>query len=339
MKNLMDEYIDFTTSKMKRYIRLIFASRYNSEITDEYIKTYVNSRYYNVNLSEKSNRAFYLKIVNELNEKSETLKKRLGKEKEKIIDDTKVVFNYLLFFDSVRKVENFKNIPNIKEVTQKLIDEIKNEFGIKIKEEVEETLYKEISADMLEKELFLDKFETDDFILNFVKHKSIDSLYYVDLEHHIKLPNQYSDLAIEEVYNSGIVAEDKLEIEYILLSIIAIKDIIDGNFKDTYIAEFATSLFKKKQKLNSVLELLNNQALQEKIKLNITYEEFTRFKKTILGYVNKGFDFAITLDDTIKSVDEVGKLKMFKYVILPKNLKLTKEILQNKKLFNNIIEQ
>ena len=166
-------------------------------------------------------------------------------------------------------------------------------------------LYKEIKSDMVEKDVFLDKFETDGFSLNFENSDIREDLYYVMLEHNVKMPMQYSDTVIEKVYTEGIVAEDKLQIEYILLSIVAIRDIINGNFKDAYIAEFACSLFKKKQKLESILSLISNQALQEKISLNITYSDYIKNQKGVLEYTKKGYDFVITLDDSIKSVEDV----------------------------------
>ena len=190
---------------------------------------------------------------------------------------------------------------------------------------------------MLEKDLFLDKFETDEFIINLETCEQKEDLYFATLNHYIKMPMQYSEAAIEKVFTEGIVAEDKLQIEYILLSLISVRDIISGNFDDTYIAEFASSLFKKKTKLDSILSLIDNQALQHKISLNIDYEDYIKNAKTILGYTADGFNFVITLDRTVKSVEDVEKLKMFKIVIAPKKLEIYKELKQNKALFKNVI--
>ena len=76
---------------------------------------------------------------------------------------------------------------------------------------------------------------------------------------------QYSQEAANKVYNSGNVAENKLVIEYVLLSVVAIRDILNGNFKDKYIVEFSNTLLKKSQKLESVLAIIDNQELQDKI--------------------------------------------------------------------------
>ena len=190
---------------------------------------------------------------------------------------------------------------------------------------------------MIEKDLFLEKFETDEFNLEFEVFEQKENCFFTILEHNVKMPQQYSDSAIEQVFNEGIVAEDKLQIEYVLLSLIALRDIINGEFKDIYIAEFTDSLFKKKTKLDSILSLIGNQALQEKISININYSDYIKNQKLVLEYINKGYDFAITLDNGIKNVEDVEKLKMFRIVIARENLVLYKELKQNKNLLKNVI--
>ena len=210
-------------------------------------------------------------------------------------------------------------------------------FGVKGSDDTIDKLYKEIKSDMVEKDVFLDKFDTDEFSLKFENSNVREDLYYSMLEHNVKMPIQYSDTVIEKVYTEGIIAEDKLQIEYILLSVIAIRDIINGNFKDTYIAEFECSLFKKKQKLESILSLISNQALQEKISLNIEYSDYIKNQKSVLEYTKKGYYFTITLDDSVRGIEDVEQLKMFKIVIAEKNMALYKEIKANKSILNNVI--
>ena len=48
MKNLMDMYLNFTEKRIKKYMRLIYSQYYNEGIVSEYLKTYVNARYYNI---------------------------------------------------------------------------------------------------------------------------------------------------------------------------------------------------------------------------------------------------------------------------------------------------
>lgn len=338
MKNIMDMYLNFTEKRIKKYMKMIYVRFYNEKIVSEYLKTYVNARYYNIRNTSKPARAFYLRIIDELEFKEQILiKKDKAKQNLKMISNVRKVFAYILFFDNVRKVENFKKIDSLREIIKRIMEIVTADFNIKTSKEKEESLYKEITSDMLDADIFLDKFETDEFMLNFENCEQREELYFTELEHNIKMPMQYSDVAIDKVFSEGIVAEDKLQVEYMLLSVMSVRDIIEGNFKDTYVAEFTNTLFKKKAKLDSILSIIDNQALQDKININLDYSDYIKYQKIVLEYTNKGYNFAITLDNTIKSVEDVEKLKMFKIVIAPKNLVLNKELKQNKAILKNVI--
>lgn len=337
MKNLMDEYIDFTSKKIKKYIKMILRSKYDEDIVQEFLKTYINSRYYNIN--DENSRAFYLKITDSLNRKQELLKTKIDKEKVEILEAVKKIFTFMLFFDNVRKVENFKNIKSIREVIVQLLSYCEKTLGLKAQESLEESLYNEITSDLLDKDIYLDNFETDDFLLNFEKTIEYENVYYTKLDYNIRVPAIYSDEAIDKVFNSGTVAENKLVVEYELLSVVAIRDILEGNFKDKYITEFNNSLFKKTQKLDGIFAILDNQALQDKIYITITYRDLEKNKSFIGDYVRKGFNFAIELDDYFTDVEELGKLTIFKYIIVPNNIKLCKEVLKRKTKYTNLLEK
>ena len=338
MKNLMDEYVDFTSKKIKKYVKMVLRTRYNDDIVQEFLKTYINSRYYNIN--DDTSRAFYLKITDALNRKQELMEYKYGENADvKLIDSIKQIFVYILFFDNVRKVENFKNIESIREIIVQMLNYVQNNLELKIPESLEDELYNEITDDLLEKDIYLDNFETDSFYLDFEKDKTIDTIYYTKLAHNIKIPMQFSDAAVDKVYNTGLVAEDKLEVEYILLSVVAIRDILNGNFKDTYVAEFSNTLFKKTQKLDGLLSILDNEALQDKIYINIQYEDLIKNKEQIQEFRNRGYNFTITLDDNVQEIEDVMKLKMFKLVIVPKNIKLSQEIMKRKSQLSNVIDK
>jgi len=186
MKNIMDMYLNFTEKRIKKYMRMFYSQNYNEEIVNEYLKTYVNARYYNIRNTDKPARAFYLRIIDELNFKQNILIKRNETEVEdreereanrKIINNVKEVFAYILFFDNVRKIDNFKNINSLKEVIKKIMEIVNQDFNVKTSKDSEESMFKEIRSDMLEKELFLDKFETDEFLLNFENCEWFSGIY------------------------------------------------------------------------------------------------------------------------------------------------------------------
>ena len=346
MKNLMDVYLSFTERKIKKYMKLIFNQYYDENIVNEYLRTYINARYYNIINIEKPARAFYLRILDELNYKEDTLMEKCEKEAEslsekqqrlKVISTVKEVFGYILFFDNVRNIENFKTIGSIKEIVAKALAVASEAYGFKVPKDAEDKIYKEIKSDLLSKDLFLDKFDTDEFMLNFENSELRDDLFFVELLYNVKMPMQYSSQAVAQVFSEGIIAEDKLQVEYLLLSIIVIRDIVNGSFKDTYIAEFAPTLFKKKQKLDSLLSIIDNQALQSEISLNIMYSDYIKNKKSVFEYTKKGFNFTITLDNSIQSIEDVEELKMFKIVIAQKNLVLYRDLKNNKTLFTNVV--
>lgn len=346
MKNLMDVYLSFTERKIKKYMKLIFNQYYDENIVNEYLRTYINARYYNIINIEKPARAFYLRILDELDYKEDTLMKKCEKEAEslsekqqrlKVISTVKEVFGYILFFDNVRNIENFKTIGSIKEIVAKALAVASEAYGFKVPKDAEDKIYKEIKSDLLSKDLFLDKFDTDEFMLNFENSELRDDLFFVELLYNVKMPMQYSSQAVAQVFSEGIIAEDKLQVEYLLLSIIVIRDIVNGSFKDTYIVEFAPTLFKKKQKLDSLLSIIDNQALQSEISLNIMYSDYIKNKKSVFEYTKKGFNFTITLDNSIQSIEDVEKLKMFKIVIAQKNLVLYRDLKKNKTLFTNVV--
>lgn len=347
MNNLMDTYLNFTEKKIKKYMKMIFNRHYDEKLISEYLRTYINARYYNIKNTEKPARAFYLRILDELEYKEDILMTKCEEEAQNLdekqyqlnlIHCIKEVFGYVLFFDNVRNIENFKTIDSLREIIQKIEELVVSSLNIKIASDFEDKLYKEVKSDMVAKDVYLDKFETDEFTLVFENANFSEDVYFVELDHNVKMPMQYSESAIEKVFSEGMIAEDKLQVEYILLSVISIRDIINGNFKDSYIAQFSTSLFKKKQKLNSILALIGNQALQEKISLNITYSDYIKNQKSVFEYTKKGYEFVITLDDSIKSTEDVEKLKMFKMVIAPKELEIYKEIKANK-LLKNVVFQ
>ena len=83
----------------------------------------------------------------------------------------------------------------------------------------------------------------------------------------------------------------------------------------------------------------DNQALKEKINLNITYEEYVTYNKKINELIGQGYKFCITLDNTFKDIEKLENLKIFNIVILPKEIRQYNEISRKKKIYKNIIEK
>ena len=87
MNNIMDKYIDNTEKNIHKYMKMIFNSYYDKDIVSEYINTYINIRYYNIYNGKNMSRPFYLKIMDELNQKAKILKNKYGKGRAIIGDE------------------------------------------------------------------------------------------------------------------------------------------------------------------------------------------------------------------------------------------------------------
>lgn len=348
-KNLFEEYVDISTKSIYKYLKLIFKNSYDSEIAQVYVETYINSRYYNLAYKE-NNRVFYLRIkealtkkMNQLLEENEKVKNRTEdyvtyRKKEKIIKDMFSSFDYIYFFDKLRNVEHMKRITSIDEVVDRLYQKRQEEYQIKEKIDTSSEFLRIVQQNMFELEEILERyFANNTFELKIDKHSGKNSLYNIELISNLKLPMIYSSAAINMAYNSENTKMERLLAEYMLLSLLVTRDIVECNFKDEYLVEFAPSIFKKKMKLNQTLETINNPALQEKINLKIKYQDFLKYKTEIFELMKNGYKFALVLDHDFEDAEEIKKLQMFSYIIVDRSLRCSKQIEKKYKTSDKII--
>ena len=150
---------------------------------------------------------------------------------------------------------------------------------------------------------------------------------------------EYSEFAINKAFQVGLMAEDKLVVEYYLVVIQILKDILKLNFKRKYILEFADTLLKKPKKIKGFLNIINSSAVQEKVSLKIRYEQFVQNKETIYELMRNGYKITIILDNSFDvTFKNIETLEMFEFVIVNRDLKKYNEIKQNIQELNNIIE-
>lgn len=320
-------------------------NQYNEQIVNEYIDEYINVRYYNL-VENSRQRAFYLNIKNNLKRVKDRLQKENEKtkfddivkykEKERIIENVCDAFDYILFFDNVRSVDRMKSIDDMDELIDNLYERREKIYLIKERVSTKKELKKLVKDTMISKDLFLDNCFSDDFELNIKRFDTKENIYKVELKSNIQMPIIYSDIAIQRAFDSALVKEDRLLVEYTLLSVIVIRDIVEANFKDQYIVEFTLSLLGKEQKLKNILKPIDDPALQDKINLNIMYEDFEVNKKKIFDLMKLGYKFSLTLDNSFKQIDELPRLSMFSYIIIDQSLKCYKELSQQKKKYNII---
>ena len=328
--NIMQSYINRTEKFLKDFNKIFFLEEYDKEIEKKYIETYIDARIYN--FGEEKQRFFYRRIYASLINTKKEIKKQNPRIDEKVLENMLKIYQFIFYLDGVRQIQD------LKEFCKMICNKREKKFEYSKTAGLEDRFYKLIKDFFEWKEKFFKSFETEDFELDIQKYVLIDNTYKVDLKYNFKIPYIYSDKAIDEVFNEGTINEDKLIVEYTLLTMVCIEDINKANFQKKYIVNFAKSLFEKEKKIKQVLRVLDDQAIKDKIFLKINYQDFLKYKDIVYENIKDGFRFAIYLDDeNISDIFELKKLDMFKYLLIPKQNKNYDIIKGYENRLNNIL--
>ena len=316
--NIMNEYIDITKKQIETYFRIVFGNKFNKKFWAEYTDKYINIRYYNYDETtfEETPRK---KIIERLNQVKENLESQFILNRD-LIQQMCIFYYYVLYFDNVVYYKDLKNtITKIAKLRQKLLNKKEDNF--------EKDLYEKMTEFIDKKQNFIDKFNSDEFYLKISNYPDKLNVYRVNLKNNIKFPKVYSEFAIKKAFERGTIEEDKLIIEYYLITVKILQDIIKNNFTRSYIVEFAYSLLKKENKLKNLLNIISNPAVQDKICIKIRYENYLKHKDKIQELMKNGFQIAIILDNTFEvNYKNIESLKLFKHTLLNKNLKNFEQI-------------
>ena len=191
-----------------------------------------------------------------------------------------------------------------------------------------------------EKEEIIKRFSSDKFYIKLTNYPDKLKVYRVNLKHNnIKFPLEYSEFAINKAFQMGLVNEDKLVVEYYSIALQILKDVLKLNFKKRYVLEFAETLLKKPKKIKSILNIIDNAAIQDKISLKIRYEQFLKNQETVFELMRQGYKITVILDNSFEvNFKNIESLQMFEFVIINRNLKQYNEIMNNRENIHNIIE-
>ena len=329
--NIMEKYIKITTTFIKDFTKMFFAEKYNEEIAKEYISTYIDARIYN--FGEDSQKFFYRRIYFSLLNKKKELEEKFEKIDKQFLEENVKIYQFIFYMDGVRP------ITDLDEFVSLICEKRKKSFDLDSIGGLNARITKLVKKYKKDKEDFFKEFETEDFSLAIDKYILIDDTYKVDIDYNFKIPYIYSNEVINEVYNAGTVNEDKLIIEYILLSLECIKDIEKGNFDKKYIVNLANTLLTKQSKLKQTLRVINNAAIQDKVFLKIYYKDFEENKEILYSLIKDGYKFAVILDDSFNPTQiNLKKVSIFDYLIVPQNGKNYQKIMQlETKIINTII--
>ena len=330
--NIMEEYLEYTKKFLQDLLKEYFRDKYNKEVAEEYIETYIDARYNNYG-GNPEQKVFYRKIYSALQNKEEELLYNSEDENVQIIKNMLETFQYIFYIDFVRplKIE-------LKEFVNQMYEKRLTKFGMTRDVTLKDNLTKMIRNFRENKEKYLEKFDSDDFELVINKYPLIKDVYKVNIKYNFKLPYIFSDNAIYDVYNENIVNEDKIIIEYLMLTVFNIKMILDGKFNTQYLVDFPITAFEKKKKLEQILRIINNPAIQDKIKIKLKYRDFVIHREEIYELMKDGYKFAIIIDDSfIISKEHIKKLEIFDFIILSKKLKYYEEFQEYAEKMENLI--
>ena len=328
--NLANEYIELTKKEIIEYLKLVFGNKFIRKYCDIYIKKYIDIRYYNF-YDYDTSRTLRKKILDNLRDLAEELVID-DIQNRTIIDNMCLFFYYVLYFDNViisKDIE--KTIEKIEKLRKRVL-EIEDESFTK-------ELYRIVKEYKTKKEKLLGKIESDEFFIKLTNYPKKLNVYRVNLKYNLKFPLIYSEFAINKAFNTGLINEDRLLIEYYLVTKKALEDVLKQNFTRQYVLEFTDKLLNKPNKLKNLLNIIDNTAIKDKVSIKIKYEFFIENKEKIYELIKEGFKITLILDNSFKvNYKTIDTLEVFKYVILNKDLKNYNEIIKYKQNIKNIIE-
>ena len=214
---------------------------------------------------------------------------------------------YITYLDNINKCDDVNTlIENIIDNREKILcinDDIKIELSDLIKNFIKK------------KEQFFINFESNDFILN--EEKTSNKKVYIEtIDYNIRFPKIYSTYSINKVFNSDIINEN---INFILYNMVAnkiLKNVLYDIYDINYIVTFPISIIEKKEKLNRLFEIIDNEMVKNNIVINIKYSDYKKNKELFNEYISLGYNLSLELDDSFEYTENnLIWLSIFKYVL------------------------
>lgn len=324
--NVMMEYLKINKKYITKYMKLVLASKYNRKIAEEFYKTYIENRY-----SLIDEQLGKINLKNEIIKALDNLAKELikqDKEAKNIVEQTRLYYNYVLYFDYVINSKNIEKI--ILQIAEKKYPKFGQEHT-----ELASAIYGVYLENQKEVQDFIKKFHSKEFGLEFNKSKNNPDIKRTKITHNIKFPLLYSEYAIEKAMETEPISEDILFVEYYLVASAIIEDITKGNTKSQYIVNLPVTILSKKQKTKRLLEILNSEFMKYKITFEIDYKNFEKNKAKIYDLISQGYKFVVYIENENLKQEDIKRLEVFKYILADEN---TSKTIENTNLKTQLIK-
>ena len=314
--NVITKYLSMSNKHMEDTLKFILGNKYNKQISEQFSSLYFETRY-NGLIENKRGLTVRSKLLSQYRE----LKKKLEESDKGKIPQIEALYN---IFDEITYFDTAIFDRNYNEKIEFIYNEQVDYFDKPIeKNTFEKELLKIVQNNQREKLKFIKKFDTNEFRLQ--GSNINENIKKISITHNIKFPSIYSSEAIEKAFNMGTTKEDKLFVEFYLISIRILLDVIKSDYRKRYIVDIDSSLLNKAQKISRLLEVVNNPITQDRIIIQIKYSELEKNKMIIYDYISQGYKFAIELDKGyIDEKIEAQKLEVFEYILASKEYKSLK---------------
>lgn len=310
--NIVTEYAEYIGKSFKKISKALLSKNYSEEDFSDLLNIYIKARYYDS--FDRKSKSPYFNTKAYVNEALSKLEQK-GEASKSVLNIYSEVLNLEHSNYNAKELINntLKYREELKLSSEKYIEEVTNICdGInKKRREIQKA------------------FACKDFSCNY-KTTNLYKVFNVQLDYLFTIPKLYSDFAVDKVYTTGIINEDKLFVEYHLIACKILNEIISYDFSNNYIVEFSCSLLEKENKLKKLLEIIDNDICREKVSIAVDSSEFEQHKEKILDFINNGYNFAVRIDEKYNDTQETRKIitSVFKYIIINsknKNIEVFKE--------------
>ena len=312
--NIIAEYMDFLKKNYLSLFKIILKNKYSKELCSMFLDRYFMVRYY-----DETNYPKVKDFTDRLNKELLDVLETFGENaNHNILKNIIAIFGYILYFDDVCPIEH----------EGEFIEYIASSDIVKIedREHLAERLRTWYVGFKCDKALFDEALYTRDFVA--IEKRIYRTLYSIELGHNVKISNLYSEFAIDKVYNSGIVREDKAFVCYILAAQIVLNNAISLDFSKKYVVDLPPTLFEKDKKFERLINILDSTLAKKHIFMRLLYSDYIEHKDIIDKYLQKGFSFALELDSSFDG--NTMELILFPYILVNKNTEEFEKLIKKK---------
>ena len=177
-------------------------------------------------------------------------------------------------------------------------------------------LFRKVKANFKFRDKLLKTLEADDFNIDYIKTNR-KNIFLIDLLFNLEFHFIYSEYAIKNAFNTNLINEDKLFVLYNMLAGKILRDVIGGDFNESYLVPIANTILDKSKKISTLLTIIDSDIIKDRVSLVINYADYLANKDAVLTYRKEGFNFAVVIDDTyVDSIVNQTGLQVFKYIII-----------------------